>query len=534
MKFDQAYIDEQALPSLLQKDPPIGLDEIQSIMPFLGETAQQMVEQILGAAKALQHATVRAGGKIARLYSKKPGGGPWKDSIDIFAAAGTTKAAARAALAPDLRFLSDWPQLRLYEEGINLRALSWLSAAAGGAVAWIQVNHKNKARPISFQLLSRARIPETIPLTVLDATASEDELCALFQRRFDLLDLQVDWEGLRIWIRQGMGKGKTQGLDDGQIRKYLKFAVAQLPANCSLALLVTHKGIEDRALKIVQELRPGVLWESTHYFASRGLNTFEACSAVLCFGVPTLNPENTADLACYLFPDDPVRQGEWIQYQSEAELYQCVHRARFVRNRGRTLIVMGQYWPEHLLGKPDQTFDGRKGRTSDGTLERMKLAVDRVLPLLDLLGFFTKETAAWIGIGYRDDQEKIRQTRWALHEMRLRLEGKESIEVYQHPLSILRQADTPEYDNLFVFGRRNFWTELLEELELRRPGTGRLPVKLPTWGNRNWTYAVGSTAAARAWVNNLAMCLRELGFESRDFIEDSWREGWPGKDGQTR
>jgi hypothetical protein len=91
--------------------------------------------------------------------------------------------------------------------------------------------------------------------------------------------------------------------------------------------------------------------------------------------------------------------------------------------------------------------------------------------------------------------------------------------------SILIGVDTPELDNLVLFGQRNSWTDLIEELERRRPGVGRLSVSLPNWGNRNWTYALGTVLAAGEWENGLAACLRELGYNSNDFNQSSWREG---------
>jgi hypothetical protein len=290
--------------------------------------------------------------------------------------------------------------------------------------------------------------------------------------------------------------------------------------------------VEQKALEIIGRLRPDVQWESTHYFASRGLNEFESCTAVVCFGVPIMNPEATNDSAAYLFPEDPEQQAEWIRGQSESELYQCAHRGRFVRNPGRALIVMGQSWPDHLLGWPDQTFDRRRNGSPHGASERINEAADRAIPFLDKLGFFTKEVSAWIGIGQADRREKVSQAREALKELRLDLERSGLSQVYQLLYSILIGVDTPELDNLVLFGRRNSWTELLEELERRRPGVGRLSVKLPNWGNRNWTYALGTVPAAREWENGLAACLRGLGYSGSDFNEGSWREGWTGKEGR--
>jgi hypothetical protein len=127
----------------------------------------------------------------------------------------------------------------------------------------------------------------------------------------------------------------------------------------------------------------------------------------------------------------------------------------------------------------------------------------------------------------------VSQAREALKELRLDLERSGLSQVYQLLNSILTGVNTPELDNLILFGRKNSWTELLEELERRKPGVGRLSVKLPNWGNRNWTYALGTVVAAMEWENGFAACLRELGYSDSDYNESSWREGWTDERGRT-
>jgi hypothetical protein len=295
----------------------------------------------------------------------------------------------------------------------------------------VQVDLRHPSRQISFRKLSRCRLPDLLPLTVLDAMTCGEELRALFQPEFDLLDVHLSWKGRRTWIRQSMGKVLMSKMSDEKLESTLRIAVDQLPPGCSRALLVTHMAVEQKSLEIIWRLRPDVLWESTHYFTSRGLNEFELCTAVVCFGVPIMNPEATNDSAAYLFPEDPEQQADWIRGQSDSGLYQCAHRGRFVRNPGRALIVMGQTWPEHLLGRPDQTMDRRRNGSPNDASERINEAADRAIPFLDTLGSFTKEVSAWIGIGQADRREKVSRAREALKGLRRDVERSGLSQVYQ-------------------------------------------------------------------------------------------------------
>jgi hypothetical protein len=121
--------------SLLRKDGPIGLDEFQTLIPFLGPQGLALVDRILDAARRLHKVTSETGGKVARLCTRSPGGGHFKDEIDLFRFMGITKSDARYALYFDLLFLVDCPQSELYQKGINLHALNWLTAAVGERLA---------------------------------------------------------------------------------------------------------------------------------------------------------------------------------------------------------------------------------------------------------------------------------------------------------------------------------------------------------------------------------------------------------------
>lgn len=528
---NRAYIDEQALSAMVQPARAIGFDELQTVVPFFSKEAQTVILRLRWAAETLQRETLQQGKKIGRLYTRQPGGTQWQGKPDLWAIAGISKERARLLLAEQLKFLLESSQMALMYEGINMTALQWLAVAVGEGIAWVHANVTKSTKHLSFMRMFKHHLPERTKLTVLDATSSREELWAIFGREFHLTEIHVRWMGRRVWVRQSMGKLKTSRMLEKDIKRHLSRLVEQLPPEVSRALLITHMPIEEKAIEILKALRPDIVWDSTHYFASRGLNAFQSVQAVLCFGTPVLSPGAAFDLAATLFPDDFQQQVQWVQHQNESELYQCAHRARFVRNPGRTLIVMGHYWPEHLLGKPDLVVDKRQNQHS----ENPKRALERALLAYDALGFFTKEVAAWVGIGMKRDEEKVRQTREALKTFiaeiqDFQLAGDEgSCGSGGYPsfiYNIYIKLGTPEWDQLLLSSHHQFWSKLLAEMERQRPGAGRLSVRLPCWGNRNFTHALGTIEAVRFWTQAFTEFVRPLGYEIPAFNEKAWKEGW--------
>ena len=104
-------MDEQALPAMIQPATPIGLDALQTIVPFFSKEGQEFISMLRGAAETLQEEMVRQGRKIARLYSRQPGGTPWEGRTDLWTFAGISKEEACSQFAPQLTFLLESSQV---------------------------------------------------------------------------------------------------------------------------------------------------------------------------------------------------------------------------------------------------------------------------------------------------------------------------------------------------------------------------------------------------------------------------------------
>lgn len=442
--------------------------------PEFLEMTQSLRSLINRVKKAMKEKRNRA----ARFYNQQPGAITWHDKKLIWDYLKISQTEFCEKVTPALDTLFSLDQKQLLEMNVNLDAVKWLAAFAGSTfapneLAWIAVDSKKGESAVSFTRLVRTTLPkrENSPysITILDATCDYDELKFLYGRDFIHTKVEVPWEGERIWIKhRGVGKESMEKMSEAKIKKYAKLACDQLKPGVTTAFIVTHQIAEKKVLKAFKKVRPDIDWMIDHYHATRGKNDYKVAQAVICFGVPVINPSALIDIAGTLFPGDFERQNRWLQRQSENELYQSAHRARMVRFPGRQLIVIGHYFPEHLLGKVTRTIE--LGRL-DSKVEK---AVDRFLGYADKLGIFSKEVAAALKVCEAANEEKARK----IHEP-----ARKSLDI-----------ELPDSEWI-VSAKANFWPEILEAIKMRRPDLIDFRIRLIKWDKQNYTRAVGTETA---------------------------------------
>jgi hypothetical protein len=515
------YVDESALEAMLNKGPEFDLNELSTLKSFMNNEQNGILSKIEYSAVLLRKELTEQGLKIGRLYSGMPTG-QWRGKHDLWHFAGIGKAEALRSLGPRVKELLEHEEIVLFREGVNRAALLWLGAALGEGLAWIQVEAQNSKSTLTFKSLAIQELGTSFKmarLRVLDATLDEHELRALFGRELSTLDLNVQWEGRRVWLKQVFGKVRAEQATSPKLERYLKAMIEHIPAGVTHGALITFKNCEVAALEILQRLKPDMTWQSGHFGGLRGSNAFENCEAMLCLGVPTFSPGDLADQASLLFPEDEAHQTAWQQAKSDEELYQAIHRARFIRNPGRTLIVFGHRWPENMLGKPDIVVDRRSNQKSDAP-EKL---LERALAVFDTLGFLTKETASWAGIGAKRDEMKVKATRGAA----LSVLGEITEKGGESPPSLIRKilirlGGLP--NDIITTSHDHAWQDLLEQIQAARPEAKPLEVKLPTWGRNQWTHGIGSIEAARTWHDTMAAGLMAIGVDPPEWNPDAWRE----------
>jgi hypothetical protein len=490
------FIDEQALNAMVRKEKDLKRNDFLFLKFYLSKDAHSQLLRILETGEDLYREVLKSPKRtVGNIYTSCPAGTWWKDKRTLWDLCGLTKEDARSILGKEVDKMLSERQWDLFRDGINRRSLLWIQAALDdGRCAWIQASKSEETR---YSTLEKHCLPREISFIVLDATASQEELKALFGRDFNLLNLNVGWEGIRIHIKHGMGKTKKAMLTEVQFKKHCKLIKKYIPPDSKTWLLCTHKADEKRSLKWIQEAIPDVEWLSSHYFAGRGENKFEHVDGVYCFGLSIHNPDEYNEYAAFLFPDNPGQQIRWVEAQNTAEIYQKAHRARFVRYPGKTLIIEGHHWPA-IFGEPDKVIDlTRSGDWFDEVKEKAFAAFDAV-------GFFDRIVAALLGIGIKGDElklEKIRKGFEKIPEEALRV----SLPLYKH----IKRVGTPS--STVVLPKRDNYKDLLLWIQSKR-GAGPFEAKLPHWGH-TWCRAVGDMKTAAAFYEEISKAATTSGID---------------------
>jgi len=502
-RVSTVFIDEQALRAMIQKDKDLKRYKFLSLKARLSKEANVILEGILKAGDDLyQEVKKSAGHPIGCLYTRCPEGTWWQYKRILWDLCGITKEETIPVLSKEIDELLSERQFDLFRRGIDRKALLWLDAALHEEkMAWVRASESG----VRYCTVDKFSLPDKARIIVLDATSSKKELKALFGRDFNLLNLNVGWEGIRIHIKHGMGKTKKAMLTEVQFKKHCKLIKKYIPPDSKTWLLCTHKADEERSLKWIQEAIPEVTWLSTHYFSGRGENKFEHVDGVYCFGLSIHNPDAYNENAAYLFPDDPGQQIRWIEAQNTAEIYQKAHRARFVRYPGKTLIIEGHHWPT-IFGKPDKVID--LTRSGDSTARATEIALE----IFDVTGFFDKTVAALFGIGVKGDEARIKSVREFFDGIFKcpPLSKEKAKKSYPLLYSLYIKVGTTSEPPI-ILPKRNSYQNLLLSL---RDKTGDKPfqVRLPLWKNA-WTGATGSIVSAQAFYQELSDIASRAGLE---------------------
>jgi hypothetical protein len=144
--------------------------------------------------------------------------------------------------------------------------------------------------------------------------------------------------------------------------------------------LITYAACEEQ-MRVALGIPEG---KSGHFWAMRGSNVLEKCEILLVVGTPTLRPTEIARLARALWRHDqtPIdetsesdpqtkakvykdeRMRRLNEYLTRAELTQCAHRVRPLKNANRTIITFCLGDIDYL--PPTQTYTQLPSLTPEG------------------------------------------------------------------------------------------------------------------------------------------------------------------------
>lgn len=499
---DVWVIDEAFRDTFLQTKS-VNVGSILAIRSKLSPASRAVIDRMLRAANDV-HQMIDGPWKQARLYATKAPAGPFKNNISLSDAAGIGEQDIEV-LRRDLDFLLmledetpfQW-QKRLLKAKVDPVPARWLCIATGSepGTAYIKIT-KDSKRPIRFCYTTSHRPDFSGRMICLDGTAHQGEVEALTGRTLQHVDARLSLSTCkRVHIKAFLGKLKAQNLKPDAIEARLKECFEHLPPDAGKVLIATHMIIESQVLATARALQPNRLFVSCHFGASRGLNAFEQCDAVILFGTPSLNPGNLLDAGMALFADDLQRE-EWQRHLTDAEVTQTVHRARPIHG-SKTIIVAGRTWPA-ALGTPDITLTETSGCTST----KVQDAVDRLQWFLDTFGFITRDAALLCGITNKTDKSLINEIDMsAINRV---------IATYQTTVpislnSIYRKIGTVKTESAItrlsgylktpLALSKNYWTDLVARLTARNPNAGRFEVL----DRRNWQVGIGDMTAAQTFL----------------------------------
>ena len=443
--ISNVYVDENCLGAFYNEYRLVRLKDFETLLSMkqldMHPKAITFINSIIELGKQVLNM------KFGRFYNKKVPGNLWPRTI--WEVLDKTRDDAYEEMGKCLLLISQLDEKQFDKAGVNKHVIDWLKALFDGT-AWLEIATNRDSDKYAVFSYTEKNVPNLKRYNVylLDATGDVSVMNALFDLEFTVTDVNVDYDLHITWFKHfGFGKNRSSTMEDDDITKYCAEIVKKIKLGVTKAVLVTHLDVEDRALAIIKKLTPQIEWLSGHYYALRGRNDFEDCQLIVCLGVPILNPSCNIDIASQLFPGEFDKQQSFLARLNAEELYQAIHRIRPVINSGRQAIVLGNYFPEDLIGPVTEKMElGRVGTAEERAIERLKG-----------LEIVTKEIAASYGVGEKANEDKVK----ALYH------GNEGLILGSHPA---------------------FWKNVVTKLA-ERNGMKVIKAKSMKWDKRNYILA---------------------------------------------
>ncbi len=358
---------------------------------------------------------------------------------------------------------SAWQQ-RLMELKVNMNALNWLRTVAEDkeGLAYVQVGSSFA----TFNTVSKREI-EAEQLIILDGTGDAEFYSGLMGRQFQEHRVEAEMpDCMKVLISCKLGKTKAGERSDSELNRLLKKCVPYIRAARNI-LLVTFLDIEARLLELAKKQWPGKEIDSTHYYASRGLNNWEDSDCVICVGVPNPNQLEAFNAATLAF-DSQKDIEKHISGIAENELIQCIHRIRPVFG-GKTICQIGNFFPGE---KPHIIESADLGDSEGYAIMR---AAEICMEFYTKHGFLTPPFAYCLGVG-----ENLKRVR--TYHSNLKKTGIPELAALQS-------------EEFIIFNGRQWFGNISRLIEKDLGKQPRIKSDEGTW-KRKWTNGIGTVKHA--------------------------------------
>lgn len=382
---DLIILDENLKAGLLLEDTCTEL-QIKSVLKEAKGTDSVIVIHLLNIIQQISTQLVDTGGHPMIINGRKLTDANNRETtiVELLAKRmNITDEDVAAKLTSLSNTLDNLSRPRLYRQEIDLNAIVWLKGLTSPSTLSFVNIAKNGDVRYNTKQITPIGFYDT-PIKILDATGDGSAYGALLKRKLKTVRADVAWNSHRVHIKINTNRTVMRCARKPDLEKLLAEMLDYTKAQ--RIMVITYKDHEVQILKALNAIDPTRNFLGYHFMGARGINSYEACDAVLVVGLPIPNLNSAAQDACILFPTakDADKRMEWTEACMQWELVQGIHRIRPVNKPSVDIILAANRWPS-ILPEPQVKIDRSQ------TANWMEIAIQRLKPFVEEFGFLNQD-----------------------------------------------------------------------------------------------------------------------------------------------
>ena len=382
---DLIILDENLKAGLLLEDTCTEL-QIKSVLKTVPNTDAAMIKHLLNIIQQISTNLVGTGGHPMIINGRRLTDADNQETTIIELLAKRMNRIdedVMASLITLSNYLDDLSRPRLYRRGVDLNAVAWIHGLTSpSTLSFVHIARNGDVR-YSTKRITPIGFHDT-PIKILDATGDANAYGALLKRKLKTVRADVAWNSNRVHIKKSLRRSDMPKSKKNEL-KVLLMEMLSL-TKTSRIMVVTYMRNEKQVVNILKGIDPSREFMGYHFMGPRGINSYQACDAVLVIGLPYPNLNSAAQDACILFPqaNDADKRMEWTEACMQWDLVQCIHRIRPVHKSSVDIILAANRWPT-ILPKPQIVID--KSRIANWK----EISIQRLKPFVEAFGFLNQD-----------------------------------------------------------------------------------------------------------------------------------------------
>jgi len=382
---DLIILDENLKAGLLLEDTCTEL-QIKSVMKVVYDTDATIVKHLLNIIQQISTELVGTGGHPMIINGRKLTEADNQETtiIELLAKRmNTTDEDVMASLTSLSKLLDSQSRVNLYGRDIDMNAINWIKGLISpSTLSFVKIARNGDVR-YSTKRITPIGFHDT-PIKILDATGDANAYGALLNRKLKTVRADVVWNSNRIHIKKSLRRTDMSKSRKPELKTLLIDMLRYTKAQ--RIMVITYMRHEKQIVNILKEIDPGREFMGYHFMGPRGINSYQACDAVLVIGLPYPNLNSAAQDACILFPSakDADKRMEWTEACMQWDFVQSIHRIRPVHKSSVDIILAANRWPS-ILPEPQIVID--KSQTANWK----EIAIQRLKPFVEEFGFLNQD-----------------------------------------------------------------------------------------------------------------------------------------------